>query len=602
MICFSRAGLILITSFVSLFSISRAQWVNGQAASVVIGQSNFLTKNFSTTDNTLYTEGGGDGGVLYDPQHAKLYVFDLSNNRVLRFSYPAGGFSSNQPTAEAVFGQSNFSLNANNTITAQSMSGPTGGDILDDTLWVADESNTRVLGFYNASTKASGSTADVVLGQADFTHATAASSISGMNLPTGVSVDRVTRDLYVADYGNHRVLKFNANNKSTGASANLVFGQNNFTSNASALTATGLNGPWKVLVYKNSLFVADYSNGRVLRYDNLRTITANQPSANIVFGQADFTTKVAGLSASLMTDPAGIAIDSAGRLYTTDYTNNRLLVFPDALTNSNSPSASTVIGQADFASGGNNTTSTQMANPDEITIDNSNKKILVMDANNNRVLQYTASSVLPVELSSFSASINGRSVELIWKTATEVNNYGFEIERKSIPHPEYLSAVSIAGAGSANTAKNEQWMKIRFVEGYGTTNSPQKYFYSDKNLSVGKHLYRLKQIDRDGRFEYSQEVEAEINITPLKFELAQNYPNPFNPATTIEFTLQESGLTKLTIYDVIGRKVATLVNEFLETGVVYQRQFDGSTLASGFYFATLQNGTNVEHIRMSMIK
>jgi len=131
--------------------------------------------------------------------------------------------------------------------------------------------------------------------------------------------------------------------------------------------------------------------------------------------------------------------------------------------------------------------------------------------------------VLPVELTSFIVSAKQNSVELLWKTATEVNNYGFDIERRTTP----LSPPSQGGDERGG------WTKTGFVEGHGTTNAPKEYSYTEKNIPAGKYSYRLKQIDRDGKFKYSQEVEVNFGSAPKEFSLLQNYPNPFNPTTVI---------------------------------------------------------------------
>ncbi len=190
---------------------------------------------------------------------------------------------------------------------------------------------------------------------------------------------------------------------------------------------------------------------------------------------------------------------------------------------------------------------------------------------------------LPIELISFSASLKASSVELKWATATEINNHGFDVERK------------------VQGEKNE-WLKIGFVEGNGNSNAPKEYSYIDGNVRHGRYLYRLKQIDRDGKFSYSHEVEVAVISAPSVFALSQNYPNPFNPSTTIEFTLQTSGLTSLKIYDAIGREVATLVNEVLEAGVYHQGTFDASRLASGVYFARLTSTGKVQIKKMVLMK
>ncbi|MEW5799904.1 MAG: LamG-like jellyroll fold domain-containing protein [Bacteroidota bacterium] len=190
---------------------------------------------------------------------------------------------------------------------------------------------------------------------------------------------------------------------------------------------------------------------------------------------------------------------------------------------------------------------------------------------------------LPVELVSLSISSQHLNAELKWKTASEVNNAGWEVQRSEI-----RSEMSVEVSHSERSEESSTWAKVRFVEGNGTTNAPKEYSFIDRVQKAGKYLYRLKQIDRDGKFSYSQEVEVTVGSVPKVFALEQNYPNPFNPTTTIGFTLQVSGLTTLKIYDAIGREVATLVNENLEAGVYHQKTFDAGNLSSGIYFARLQ--------------
>ena len=191
---------------------------------------------------------------------------------------------------------------------------------------------------------------------------------------------------------------------------------------------------------------------------------------------------------------------------------------------------------------------------------------------------------LPVELSSFSATTMGSSVKLTGNTATEVNNYGFDVERSVI----------------SNGERNLSWETIGFVSGNGNSNSPKSYSFEDKTVTSGKYSYRLKQIDNDGQFEYSKTIEVNFG-TPNKFELSQNYPNPFNPATTIRFNLTEAQNVKLVIYDIIGQEIVTLVNEFKESGV-YTINFDASELNSGVYVYRLEAGDFVQTRKMNLIK
>src|SRR5574338_1635874 len=184
---------------------------------------------------------------------------------------------------------------------------------------------------------------------------------------------------------------------------------------------------------------------------------------------------------------------------------------------------------------------------------------------------------IPVELTSFTSSVEENNVTLNWQTATETNNSGFDIERNTPLNP--LSRGEAEGRGV--------WSSIGFVNGNGTTTEPQSYSFVDKELEAGKYQYRLTQIDFDGTFEYSNVIEVEIN-PPAKFGLEQNYPNPFNPLTTIKFSIPSVGTrlalyVQLKVYDVLGKEVATLVNEEKPAGS-YEVEFDASNLASGIYY------------------
>jgi hypothetical protein len=193
-------------------------------------------------------------------------------------------------------------------------------------------------------------------------------------------------------------------------------------------------------------------------------------------------------------------------------------------------------------------------------------------------------AALPVELTSFSAATIGSTVKLSWNTATEVNNYGFEVERK---------------VGSLQSTVGN-YEKIGYVNGNGNSNSPKNYSYEDKNLSAGKYSYRLKQIDNDGQFEYSKAIEVDFN-SAKKFELSQNYPNPFNPATTIRFNLPEAGNVKITLYNLLGQQIRTLVNEYKESGV-HTINFDASDLNSGMYIYKIEAGSFVQTRKMTLVK
>jgi len=188
--------------------------------------------------------------------------------------------------------------------------------------------------------------------------------------------------------------------------------------------------------------------------------------------------------------------------------------------------------------------------------------------------------VMPVSLASFVSIVSKKNVLLNWVTSSEVNNSGFDVERKS---------------GNGN------WQKIGFVKGSGTKNSPTNYSYEDRNLSTGKYNYRLKQIDYNGNYEYFElEGIAEIGV-PDKFDISQNYPNPFNPVTKINFEIPKSTLVEIKLYDMSGREVKTLVNEIKNAGY-YTIDFNGSGLSSGVYLYVFRADGFSRTMKMSLVK
>jgi hypothetical protein len=189
--------------------------------------------------------------------------------------------------------------------------------------------------------------------------------------------------------------------------------------------------------------------------------------------------------------------------------------------------------------------------------------------------------VIPVELTSFTASVVGSDVTLNWRTATEVNNNGFQIEKNS-------------GAG---------FVEVGFVPGVGTTSEPQLYTFTDAGLRAGEYYYRLKQMDYDGTFEYSNVVLAEVT-TPSVFLLEQNYPNPFNPTTTIGFSLATDSKVSLKIFNALGQEVKSIVNGNMTSGF-HEIVFDASEFNSGVYFyridATGIDGQNFTQVRKMIL-
>ncbi len=193
----------------------------------------------------------------------------------------------------------------------------------------------------------------------------------------------------------------------------------------------------------------------------------------------------------------------------------------------------------------------------------------------------SAPTALPVELTSFSVNFIGGNVVLRWATETEVNNYGFEIERAS---NSFIS----------------DWEKVGFVQGYGNSNSPKEYSFIDIPNAGTKFQYRLKQIDNDGKYAYSSVINIEIKVLN-EYTLNQNYPNPFNPSSVITYSIPVSSKVTLTVYDMLGKFITTLVNENQEAGS-YSVNFNAAGLSNGIYFYKIQSDNFVKTNKMMLLK
>jgi uncharacterized protein (TIGR02145 family) len=189
-------------------------------------------------------------------------------------------------------------------------------------------------------------------------------------------------------------------------------------------------------------------------------------------------------------------------------------------------------------------------------------------------------NITPVELNSFTVSVVDNNVNLNWKTATEVNSSLFEVERK------------ISG--------DEQWQKIASIQASGNSTSPKNYSYTDTKINSGKYNYRLKMVDYNGTFKYSEILNIEIAL-PAKFELNQNYPNPFNPSTIIKFSVPRATYVSLIIYNSLGRQVAKLISKEMNAGV-YTTEWNATGFASGVYYYKLSADNFVEIKKLMLMK
>lgn len=209
---------------------------------------------------------------------------------------------------------------------------------------------------------------------------------------------------------------------------------------------------------------------------------------------------------------------------------------------------------------------------------------------NNTILEYSLIHAVPVQLANFTAAVVANStVRLNWTTISEINNYGFEVERA----PEVPQGfVTLPGS---------------FIPGHGTTNEPRHYTYTDNAAPNGRLYYRLKQMDLDGTVHYTDPVSVDVltgvgeGSHPVAYVLKQNYPNPFNPSTTIEFEIPASGFVTLNLYDILGREVSSLAGEYMSAGR-YAKNFSAAGLASGVYWYKLTAGSFSETKKLILSK
>ncbi len=228
---------------------------------------------------------------------------------------------------------------------------------------------------------------------------------------------------------------------------------------------------------------------------------------------------------------------------------------------------------------------------DGLTFINSIDKLIAFD---NKIFAATSAGLwqrdifqVPVEFTSFSATVSGINVNLNWTTATEINNKGFEIQRSEVKN------------------QKSDWKKIGFIAGFGTTTEPKAYSFTDNKVSAGTYSYRLKQTDFDGSFGFSSIVNVKVDI-PNEFHLSQNFPNPFNPVTIINYMISDQARNDklrvtLKVYNALGEEAATLVNEEKPAGR-YSVKFDGSKLSSGIYYYRITAGSFAETRKMILMK
>ncbi len=198
-------------------------------------------------------------------------------------------------------------------------------------------------------------------------------------------------------------------------------------------------------------------------------------------------------------------------------------------------------------------------------------------------VSYNSVGALPIQLLTFSAQPLSTGIRLEWATATELDNYGFDIERRAV---------------SSLSATRSEWRSIGFVTGAGTTSTVQQYTFRDPAPLLGRAAYRLRQIDRTGAYAYSGEVEVENSIVPADPMALRTYPNPFNPSTTVEFVSSNDGLATIRVFNLLGQQVDVLFEGELTSGAALRRTFDAKQLPSGIYIVRFEQAG---HLRSSKL-
>ena len=381
--------LIFFTSLLLPLATSRAdQFVTGQPASSVLGQSDFDSRSSLALPNRF----SNPEAVAIDPTTGKVFVADSGHYRILRFSGTAAlangsfpeavigqpdflSFSRNQGAGD-VCGARTLAFFYQITVDAQGR------------LWVCDSQNNRVLCFLAASFLGNNPPADYVFGQPNFTTNTVGTTIAKMHYPAGIAIGP-DDSLWVADASNNRVLRFDdVTLKASGASADGVLGQASFILSTGGSSATRMFAPFSLSMNSDGvLWVADVSNNRVLRFDNAAAL-ANGAAASGVLGQAAFDTSLSGTSASTLNQPYGVLAGPDGTVYVGDWGNSRIMGFRNAATKANGASADFVLGKPDFNSIDVGPTATLLTGPVNLAL-SSDGDLFVADYGDNRVLRFS---------------------------------------------------------------------------------------------------------------------------------------------------------------------------------------------------------------------
>ncbi len=383
--------LLALASIAFPATVVAANFKSLQAADVVLGQPDFTTTASVSGQPNRFAN---PDGIALDPATGKVFISDTGHHRVLRFSSAAAAQIGAFPEAvfgQPNFSAS--SSNQGGAVpSATTLSSPVG--LCVDSLgrlWVADFGNNRVLGFFLASYLSNDPPADLVLGQPGFVTNAAATTQATMNAPYDVNVGP-NDTLWVADRSNNRVLRFAAvTGKSTGANADGVLGQPDFITSVPNTTVTGMSGAAGVWADPaGRLWVGDVFNNRVLRFDHaIIQADADGASADAVIGQPNFTSLTVGTTASSFNGPYSIYADPAGNLWVSDYSNRRILRFRAATAITAGGTADLVLGQPNFTTTVFGVASAQTLGGAGQISPGAGGSLLIADYNANRALRFS---------------------------------------------------------------------------------------------------------------------------------------------------------------------------------------------------------------------
>ncbi|MNK34399.1 NHL repeat protein [compost metagenome] len=422
----TKICVFLVAVFISPL-ISHGQWTNGQAADQVYGQASYTTNSTGNGLNNLL----GPVSVVVDPTSKKVFINDFQRNRILRFS----SYETYSNGAAAEMALTNISNEGSSTLNSIA-----GLCIENGNLWIADGGSHRVLRIPNASTMTDGATANLVLGQTNFTTKTSGQTIDKLTSPNGIFFKENT--LWVSQLSGHKIFRFdNISGKSNGASADAYLGNLNGTTGASATT---FSSPRQVYVdIQNNLWVADGGNHRVLKFENAKTFVSSA-AASLVLGQPDFTTAATPTNSSKsLRDAYGVYGDAFGNIYVGQNVGRRVTVFKNGVNIiENNVDADFVIGQPDFTNlTSQRTASTLNGGAGHLFVDN---YLWVPDIISHRVLRFSPLYSLPVTLTNFTAKTEtGNKVILNWTTTSETNNSHFVIQ-KSVNGSTWTDVAKVA--------------------------------------------------------------------------------------------------------------------------------------------------------------